>query len=94
MYNLTLIILLTTILVACSLSDFTSDNLNNSEIKDTSYKNIKCPSIFIPKETYKHTLVNKSKKIKFNIKKAELICKGISNKNENKLLVDYKVIIN
>ena len=93
-YNLKLVFLLTSFLVACSFSDFTSDNLNNSKIKDKSYKSVKCPTIFIPKETYKRTLVNKSKQINFNIKKVQIICKEISNKNENKLLVDYKVIIN
>ena len=93
-YNLILIFLSASFLVACSFSDFTSDNLNNSNIKDKSNKSVKCPTIFIPKETYKSTLINKSKQVRFRIKKAEVICKEISNKNENKLLVDYKVIIN
>lgn len=93
-YNLTIIMLSASIFVACSLQDFYSDNLNNSKIEHKSYKIVKCPSIFIPKETYKRLLVNKSKKIRFNIEKVEVICKEISNKNENKLLVDYKVIIN
>ena len=93
-YNLILIFLLTSFMVGCSFSDFTSYNFNDSKIKDKSYKRVKCPTIFIPKETYNRTLVNKSKKVRFNVKKVEVICKEISNKNENKLLVDYKVIIN
>ena len=93
-YNLILIFLLTSFQVGCSFSDFTSDNLHNSKIKDKNYKRVKCPTIFIPKETYNHTLVNESKQVRFNLKKVEVICKEISNKNENKLLVDYKAIIN
>lgn len=93
-YNLKFIFLLTSFLVACSFSDFSTDNLNNSKIKDKSYKSVKCPNIFIPKETYKHTLVNKNKQVTFNIEKVQIVCKEISNRNENKLLVDYKVIIN
>lgn len=93
-YNFITIILLASTLVACSLPNFFSDDLNNSVIKDNSYKRIKCPTIFIPKETYKHISVNKSKKVRFNIEKVEVICKEISNENESKLLVDYKVIIN
>ena len=89
-----LVFLLTSFLTACSFLDFNSDNLNNSKIKEKSYKSVKCPTIYIPKETYKYTLENKSQQARFNIKKVEVICKEISNKNENKLLVDYKVIIN
>jgi hypothetical protein len=91
--NLILALFLTSILVACSLSDITSVDLNNSKINDKTYKSVKCPTFLIPKETYKSTLVNKSNQLKLSIKKVEVICKKINNKNENKLLVDYKLII-
>lgn len=91
-FNIIIIAILATIVSACSISDFYSDDLNNSKIKNTSYNIVKCPTILIPKETYKHTTVTKNKKNRFKIEKVEVICKEENNKN--KLLVDFKIYIN
>ena len=79
-------------ITACSIANFYSEDLDKSNIKDTSYNIVKCPTIFIPKETYKHTLVIDNKKSRFKIEKVEFICKEETNKS--KLLLDFKVYIN
>lgn len=79
-------------ITACSIANFYSQDLDKSNIKDTSYNIVKCPKIFIPKETYEHTLVIDNKKSRFKIEKVEFICKEEINKS--KLLLDFKVYIN
>ena len=87
-------------LVACALPEFYSNDVKDnqsediSENKELKYRNVKCPTIIIPKETYKYINANYKKKNKFNIKKADFLCQEGINETDNKqLLINFRVEI-
>ena len=92
---------LSSVLLACSLSDFYRDDFDDSNKNDivrnknTVFKTTTCPTIIIPKETYKYIKFNKNKKSRVNIEKAKVICKEKNSESGKKLLlVDFQVNIN
>ena len=84
-------------LISCSSNNIFSSFIDNTKVvreKNTNSDIIKCPKVYLPKETINFKPSNKSKNYHLKIKKIELICKKLDkNSIEHTLVMDYKVYI-